>query len=229
MPIPDITALLQELADGRTDVVVDLLSAGIPAHSADAYGTRLIQHCAYFGDVTALRLLLDRGETLVALGDDLGLTAAVFHGHWRLTRFLLLSGADPNHTSPDTGETPLHNALCTTDRLVYDRVLRVLLNAGANPNVVTRAGIQTGSFMRDARTRGETPLHRAAAFGDEGTIQLLLDAGAQVNARDANGDSPLSWASWSLRPSTILRQLCFDGFQINAANRPMRASLLGDP
>jgi ankyrin repeat protein len=63
--------------------------------------------------------------------------------------------------------------------------------------------------MRDIRTRGETPLHRAAAFGTEVTIQMLLDAGARIDAIDMNGDSPLTWASWHLRPWSILRKLCF--------------------
>ena len=49
--------------------------------------------------------------------------------------------------------------------------------------------------MRDARTKGETALHRAAAFGEEGTVKMLLDAGARREARDANGDTPLSWAN----------------------------------
>jgi ankyrin repeat protein len=43
--------------------------------------------------------------------------------------------------------------------------------------------------MRDCRTKGETPLHRAAAFGDSESIKLLLDAGAIIDARDANGDT----------------------------------------
>lgn len=50
--------------------------------------------------------------------------------------------------------------------------------------------------MRDCRTKAETPLHRAAAFGSERAIQLLLDVGAQPDANDMNGDSPLTWASW---------------------------------
>ena len=75
--------------------------------------------------------------------------------------------------------------------------------------------------MRDARTKGETPLHRAAAFGNEATIELLLKHGAKVDARDAYGDSPLSWASWHLRPDSILRLLCFGNFKI----RPNRQSM----
>jgi Ankyrin repeats (many copies) len=44
--------------------------------------------------------------------------------------------------------------------------------------------------MWDCRTKGEAPLHRAAAFGNEEDIQLLLDAGAHIDAKDANGGSP---------------------------------------
>lgn len=69
--------------------------------------------------------------------------------------------------------------------------------------------------MRDSRTKGETPLHRAAAFGSPEVIQRLLDAGAVVDARDAHGDSPLAWASWHLRPDAILRKLCYGPFSIH--------------
>ena len=84
--------------------------------------------------------------------------------------------------------------------------------------------------MRESRTKGETPLHRAAAFGDEEAIQLLLDAGAVVNAKDMHGDSPLSWASWYLRPTPILRQLCYGNFRIRPDyGAGMQANLEGHP
>jgi hypothetical protein len=87
-----------------------------------------------------------------------------------------------------------------------------------NCNSTTKPGIETGSFMRDCRTRAETPLHRAAAFGSERAIRLLLDAGARRDARDMNGDSPLSWASWHLRPASVLRMLCYDTFSVHPGN-----------
>jgi uncharacterized protein len=77
---------------------------------------------------------------------------------------------------------------------VYDRVSTVLLSYGANPNQATKPGVETGAFMRDCRTKGETPLHRAAAFGDSDTIKLLLEAGAKIDVGDMNGDTPLAWA-----------------------------------
>jgi ankyrin repeat protein len=221
--------MLDRIADGRTDLVFDYLSEGHAANSKDKNGVSLIRHCAYYGDVSATRFLLAHGESLKALGDNLGLGGAAFHGHWRLCQFLIENGADVNHADPDTGETPLHVALCTPSRLAHDLVLRVLLAAGANPNCITKPSIETGSFMRDCRTKAETPLHRAAAFGTEETIQLLLDAGARIDAKDMNGDSPLSWGSWYARPDPILRKLCYGDFSIRPGRLSMQAYLLGKP
>jgi len=105
----------------------------------------------------------------------------------------------------------------------------VLVAAGADPNIATRPGIETGCFMCDCRTKGETPLHRAAAFGDEEAIQILLDAGAKRDAKDANGDSPLSWASWYARSTLILRLLCYANFRVRPDRKSMQAYVLGEP
>jgi ankyrin repeat protein len=207
--------MLERIADGRTDLVFDYLAQGHAATSADARGVSLMQWCAYHGDVSAIRYLVSQGASLDALGANLDLNGASFHGHWQLCQFLIEQGADVNHPLPDTGETPLHSALCKTNSSVYNQVLKVLLKNGANPNHATKVGVETDSFMRDIRTRGETPLHRAAAFGDAEAIQLLLDAGAVIDARDAHGDTPLTWASWHLRPRAILRMLCYGKFRVS--------------
>jgi len=222
-------SIFEEIADGRTDLVFEYLEQGNAASSADADGVSLLQWCAYYGDVSAMKFLLSRGASLDSLGENLGLAVACFHGHWRLCHFLIERGADVNLASPDTGETPLHSALCKTDSK-YNLVLKVLLSHGANPNCVTQPSVETGCFMRDCRTKGETPLHRAAAFANVEAIQLLLDAGAALGAKDSHGDSPLSWASWHLRPAGILRMLCYGPFRI----RPdygggMEANLRGKP
>jgi ankyrin repeat protein len=221
--------MLNELAEGRTELVFDLLEAGCPADFNDESGVSLINHCAYYGDVSAIRLLLSRGEGLTSLGENLGLNTASYHGHWRLCKFLLENGANVDLAEEGTGETSLHNALAKTDRVVYDRVLKVLLQHGANPNVATKYGVETGAFMRDCRTKGETALHRAAAFGEVETIRMLVAAGAKVDARDGNGDTPLSWASWYGRPTPVLRELLYADFRIHPQNQSMQANLLGKP
>jgi uncharacterized protein len=221
--------MLDKISDGRTDLVFDYLEEGHNADSRDKDGVPLIKRCAYYGDVSAIRYLLLRGESLYSLGENFDLNAACFHGHWRLCQFLIDRGADANRPLPETGETPLHAALSKPNSLAHHNVVTVLIASGANPNCATKPGAETGAFMRDCRTKGETPLHRAAAFGSEETIRLLLDSGADIKAKDMHGDSPLSWASWYQRPDPILRKLCHGNFSIRAGRLSMEAYLLGKP
>jgi ankyrin repeat protein len=222
--------VLERIIEGRTDLVFDWVSSGNSALATDPHGVSLVQWCAYYGDVSAIRLLLTNGAKIDDLKNDYGLTAASFHGYWKLCEFLIEQGADVNLALGDTGETPLHSCLCSGHRVAYNLVLQALLNHGANPNCATIPGVETGAFMRDCRTKGETPLHRAAAFGDEEAIQMLLDAGAKIDAGDANGDTPLSWASWYARPTSVLRKLLYGNFRISPNfGKGMQANLLGKP
>jgi uncharacterized protein len=222
-------SLLDKIVEGRTDLVFEFLAEGNPANFADGDGVTLVQWSAYYGDVSAIKYLLSKGATLTSLGSDLGLNGASFHGHWKLCQFLLENGANANFVDPETGETPLHSALCTSTRLARNLVMKVLLANGANPNCATKHNVETGAFMRDCRTKGETPLHRAAAFGDEEAIQMLLSAGAQIDAKDMNGETPLSWGSWYARPASILRLLLHGKHRIHPHHAPMDANLEGRP
>ena len=207
--------MIEQIQDGRCDLVFRHVAAGGSALARDSDGVPLIRWCAYYGDVSAIRFLLSEGEQLDALGPNLGLGGAAFHGHWQLCQFLIEQGADVNRRKAETHETALHSALSRANRPRHVLVVSVLLAAGAEVDATTLTGVETGCFMRDARTRGETALHRAAAFGSEEVIGMLLDSGASPSARDCHGDTPLSWASWHLRPAAILRRLCFDGWTLH--------------
>jgi ankyrin repeat protein len=220
--------MLERIAEGRTDLVFDYLADGHSISSKTSDGASLLQWCAYYGDVSAIKFLLTKGVELRSMGEDMGLNAGAFHGHWRLCQFLIESGANVDVREIKTGETPLHAAL-SSRRMAQHLVVKVLLDAGADPNLATNPSAESAAFMRDARTRGETPLHRAAAFASEDTIQLLLDAGAKIDAKDVNGDSPLTWASWHLRPDSVLRKLVYGEFSIRPARRTMDSYLLGAP
>ncbi|XP_064473089.1 leucine-rich repeat serine/threonine-protein kinase 1-like isoform X2 [Ornithodoros turicata] len=70
------------------------------------------------------------------------------------------------------GRTALHDAATNRD----ETCARVLLQTGANPNVAC-----------GSRAHAKTPLHVAAELGNVSTVKLLLDYGADVTARDAEG------------------------------------------
>ena len=67
------TTILNQIVDGRTDLVFDYLSAGHSANTTDRSGVSLIKWCAYYGDVSAIRFLLTNGESLKSLGENLDL------------------------------------------------------------------------------------------------------------------------------------------------------------
>ncbi|MGB7069579.1 MAG: ankyrin repeat domain-containing protein [Pyrinomonadaceae bacterium] len=201
--------ILDRICRGRTDLVFELLTMPDWKEVLHEGEIKPLQWFVYYNDTTALKAVLAAGGDLRSINVDQELGHAAFFGHWKVADFLIAHTADVNYALPDTGETPLHSSLCKAGRPYFLYVMKVLVENGADVNAKTIPGKETGGFMRDVRTKGETPLHRAAAYGDERMIEYLLDHGADREARDANGDSPISWASEHLRPGSILRLLSF--------------------
>lgn len=209
--------ILELISRGRTDLVFDLIALPDWQKVLHEGQIKPMQWFVYYNDTTALKAVIATGGDLSSLDLNQELGNASFFGHWKVCDFLIKNGADVNFARPDTGETALHSALCKAGRPYFLYVLRVLLENGADVNARTIPGMETGGFMRDVRTKGETPLHRAAAYGDEAMIEFLLEKGADREARDANGDSPLTWASEHLRPGSILKLLAFPPHNISGA------------
>lgn len=201
--------LLDFIARGRTDLILDLLALDDGPNLAVAREVSALQWLVHYGDTTGLRAAKLAACDFTGFEFGRELSNAAFFGHWKVADWLLEQGADANWREPETQETPLHSALSKAGRPYYSIVVRLLLEHGADPNARTIPGRTTGAFMRDIRTSGETPLHRAAAYGDADSIRMLLDAGGDRTIRDSNGDSPLTWASRHLRPGAILQALTY--------------------
>jgi cytohesin len=140
-------------------------------------------------------------------GDPVLLGIAYFN-NVECVRLLLKAGADPNAVVKGTGENALHSCVIGLGKDVTETdrhaVVKLLVEHGSDSNRRTIPGMITLAFWRDVRTRGETPLHRAAAYASEETVEFLLKAGADKTIRDANGDSPQSWASWHWRSKHLI-------------------------
>ena len=107
-----------------------------------------------------------------------------------MVQVLLDYGLDAN-TQDSLGSTPLNFALEYRSNILDPRVVRLLLDHGADPNILAR--IQ----------QGNTPLHRASRSGRIEIVRLLVEHGASVEAQDDGGMTPLDVASGEQREEII--------------------------
>jgi uncharacterized protein len=138
---------------------------------------------AAFGDVDRLTALLGDEPSLVNAYSGDGFTAlhfAAFFGRYEAAALLIERGAEVDAFGRGwmTG-TAMHSAV---SRLHAD-VVRILLDAGANPNV--------------RQSAGWTPLHAAAMNGDLTSVELLLASGADPTATNEEGRSVIDLADES--------------------------------
>ncbi len=216
--------ILKYISHGRTDFIFKLIELPDWKKILHQGTVKPLQWLVYYNDLTALRAVLNAGADLSSLNLNTELGNAAFFGHWKICDFLITQGADVNASVDKTDEKPLHNALAKAGRPYYRYTVRILVENGADVNAKTQPGIASGAFMRDVRTKGETPLHRAAAYADAATIRYLLDHGANKESTDAYGNTPLSWASEHLRPGAILYLLQYGDHHISEKHKAIHSS-----
>ena len=203
--------LLASADGGDCEAISKLISEGANPNCQDSHKNTPLSNAAWKGNIDALELLLEKGAYIdhSCYEDNCLLSHCAFNAQIGSVKWLLANGQNPNRVSEKTGETALHVVICKKGDPRRTEIVRALIEAGADVNVKTIPGTETGCFMRDAFLKGETPLHRAAAYGEIEMVQALLDAGADPSAKDANGDTPISWGSWHLRPYDILGLLLY--------------------
>lgn len=137
---------------------------------------------------------------------------------------LVEAGADLD-AADGLGLMPLHAAAQQGDTDMFD----LLLDQGQDVNVVvsrpTRGGtmlFNSGAGMSAAT--GGTPLHLAAGCRHFGATQLLLEAGADVQAADSQGCVPLHAAA-EQGDTSVLQLLLDHGADVCAATVRGRTAL----
>lgn len=131
-------------------------------------------------------------------------------------RTLLKHGADVDSVDDD-GDTALYYALSNGNV----RIVEMLLNHGANPNLTGRSGpvllfaadqgwvdviatlIDHGATLDLRNSDGHAAIMLAAGGGKDDAIRLLRKHRADVNAVDNDGDSVLYYAASRGRVSTV--------------------------
>ena len=130
----------------------------------------------------SLKLELQESTSQVNHRDSQGKTAlfwAAQRGNLDALVELLQAGADPN-LHDNAGLTPLHGAASAPHEVTA--CVKVLLDAGADAKFKNK--------------RGFTPLHFTCHHQDNHeVVRLMIKAGADVESRDAYGQSPLGIAA----------------------------------
>jgi ankyrin repeat protein len=160
-PDPAAVRLMDALRDGDRQRFKEVLAASSQAADRPGIGgSTPLMYAAMYGDGETLRLLLDSGAD-PDVANDAGATALMWAVSDEVKVALLLEyGADPG-ASASTGQTALTIAAA---RFGSSRIVKLLLDYGANPSVGGRTLVQ------------------AANAGDPDVFRMLVERGADMRA-----------------------------------------------
>jgi ankyrin repeat protein len=216
------TALKSAALEGNAEVVKLLLEKGADINSTTQHGNTALRSAAFEGNVDVVKILLERGADANGTGQVFGpLMAASLKGHSSIVELLLNKGADVNATDSqlftalsyasmesfsdvvkllvargadvnvknDDGDTPLSLAMNNLGRESPLDTISVPMENSSDTNAMTEfVDIPVVDSIESARTSWyqEQILK---------IVKILLAEGADVNAINNNGDTPLTLAA----------------------------------
>jgi ankyrin repeat protein len=197
-------------ADDPEGVALLLSAAQRNDEHAAQLATGLLTNAAATASTEVLEALLRAGGDPAARDDD-GISAvrlAVRAGRLESARRLVAAGAPDDSTDIDrfigacmradraTAEELLADHPDLRDRLTDYHRAAIVEAAGSAPAAAVALMLDLGFTPHARNGMGEQPLHTAAYAGNTEAVRLLLDAGADVDARDDNFDgTPLGYAT----------------------------------
>lgn len=181
--IAQYRGLLAAAARGDVAEIKAFIAKGEKPDVKDTYGRTPLHVATYRGHHEAMRVLVNAGANPNALENDrydIVTIASVANDIPTLKVAISLGGSAKNITSRYDG-----TALIAAAHLGHADVVRMLINAGAPLDHINNLGW--------------TALIESIVLGDGGrrhtdTLKALVDAGANVNIADRNGQTPLALA-----------------------------------
>ena len=235
------TALMLAAGLGYTNFIPQLIKAGSDIAAVDRAGRSALHHAAESGQLAAVRLLLDAGADISAKNNMGGqaLAIAAQKNHLAVVKFLLGRGASVNDR-----DYHHYTALGAAAINGNPSVARELLARGADPSVRSYTGatlahsaqfadlaplqLSPGHQVNSRANNELTPLFGALAANNADVsgnatvidkaenVRYLLAAGADPNARQSEGDTPLMPAV--THAPELVPALIAHGADVNAVN-----------
>ncbi|KAF8166996.1 ankyrin repeat-containing domain protein [Mycena galopus ATCC 62051] len=237
------SALLAACTTGKLEIVRILLEYGADMYAERRYHGNALQAASYNGHAAIVRLLLQHGADVNPQGIEWGtaLVAACIVGNTQIAQLLLEHGADVNAKSRYDGR-PLQAASCRG----HTEILRLLIEYGVDANEPVGP---EGTLLKYAASRRDTEfvrfllahgaevnvqdrsyhgnaIHAASCGGEIDIVRLLLECGADVNARGGYYGNALQAAA-SRGQIEIVRLLLEHGADANMEGGTYSNALYG--
>lgn len=193
---------------GQVELAHVLAERGASVSVRDEHRQTPLHIAAENNDVRMTRLLLEAGADI----DDAGakmespLHSAAEYGSFAVVSALLAAGADPN-LRDDHGSPPILVAASYGNVAI----VKAMLDLGVDVNVANDNGwtplhhasktimvdmmVEAGAEMEARDLNGQTPLSISSGNSSHEAVRALISHGADVNAQDAWGCTPLYWAA----------------------------------
>lgn len=171
-------------------------------------GYTALHYAAHSGNKNAVSMLIELGANINKACDG-GASAIFFalgNGHIEIVELLIRHNADVN-LKGGSGETPIFKVQDNQE------IAKILVNAGADLTIISNVDkctvIHTASrfgnkylverilksdhsdIINSQDSMGYTPLHFASGTGEIIIVKLLMEAGAEIEAKNLLGDTPL--------------------------------------
>ncbi|KAM0792180.1 hypothetical protein ACM66B_004877 [Microbotryomycetes sp. NB124-2] len=212
------TGLHEAASAGRLALVRECLDKGVPVAQADVYGRHPLHYSSINGHAEVCRLLVNANADpkIVDLDGYSSITYAITNGRTEVVKTFMDHGVSCEAPASSTPEDL--NALSLACQYGHDGIAQLLLDRGAKilPNqagywpqhLAAREGHAGVLRILVDASRGfsgidvpdkysqATPLTHAASEGHADCVNVLLQAGSNVHARDEFRRTPIHYAAW---------------------------------
>lgn len=174
------------------DLFIKLLDCGANVYFENLEGRNIFHELILEDEISLIELLVDRFPEIVNISCTNGIRPlfyAIKCKNNELITFLHQKGADPFVLS--NGINVVYEAACTHEKKILDTVLS--LNEMIDVNLLNM---------------DSTAFHLACKFDDDNAMNLLFEAGADINIPDKDGIRPLQQAIYTSFNS-VLKLLSF--------------------